>query len=230
MEQRPEILNKLYEQRFAGSQDYRDRVWKTLCSDFFAAYVPRQGSVLDLGAGWGEFINNIAAAERYAMELNPAAGDRLAPGITFLHQDCSQPWPLASDGLDVVFTSNFLEHLPDKERVQRTVAEAYRCLKSGGLIISMGPNIRFLPGEYWDFWDHHIPLTDRSCGELLTLAGFTVERSAARFLPYSMSTGYRPPPAFVRLYLRAPFLWRFFGKQFLVIGRKPMEKGEKVSA
>ena len=40
--------------------------------------------------------------------------------------------------LDVVFTSNFLEHLPDKASVERTVAEAQRCLKNGGLLICLG--------------------------------------------------------------------------------------------
>jgi SAM-dependent methyltransferase len=220
MEAQPKFLDKLYSRRFTGVQEYRNQVWQVLCSEFFAAYVPAQSRVLDLGAGWGEFINNIVAGEKFAMDLNPATGSHLSAGISFIHQDCSQPWPLESESLDVVFTSNFLEHLPDKASVQRTMSEAYRCLREGGRIIYLGPNIRYLQREYWDFWDHSIPITDLSCIELLTSVGFSIDLSLPRFLPYSMSTGRRHPLALVRLYVRLPLLWRFFGKQFLAIGRK----------
>jgi hypothetical protein len=98
--------------------------------------------------------------------------------------------------------------------------EALRCLKDGGRIICLGPNIRFLHGTYWDFWDHFLPLTDRSMIEILTLTGFTVERVEPRFLPYSMSQGFTPPIGFLTLYIRLPFLWRILGKQFLLIARR----------
>jgi hypothetical protein len=86
----------------------------------------------------------------------------------------------------------------------------------------MGPNIRFLHGAYWDFWDHHLPLTDRSLVEVLGLAGFAVERCVPKFLPYSMSRQFTPPPEFLRLYLTFPFLWKMMGKQFFVVGRKEL--------
>src|SRR4030095_11669963 len=94
-------------------------------------------------------------------------------------------------------TSNFLEHLPDKDALRRTLQEALRCLKDRGRIICLGPNIRFLHGAYWDFWDHFLPLTDRSMIEILTLTGFTVERVEPRFLPYSLSQGLTPTPCFL---------------------------------
>ena len=51
--------------------------------------------------------------------------------------------------------------------------------------------------------------------------GLGVATEMARFLPYSMSQGFAPPLFFLQVYLRIPMLWRFFGRQFLVIGRKP---------
>ncbi len=107
-----------------------------------------------------------------------------------------------------------------RTRFRRTLQEALRCLKEGGRIICLGPNYRFLNGAYWDFWDHFLPLTDRSMVEILNLVGFAVERVEPRFLPYSMSQGFTPPVALIALYLRVPFLWRFLGKQFLIVGRK----------
>jgi len=48
-----------------------------------------------------------------------------------------------------------------------------------------------------------------------------VEKQVGRFLPYTMSHGRQPPTWMLRLYLTMPVVWRLFGKQFLVIGRKP---------
>jgi SAM-dependent methyltransferase len=177
--------------------------------------------VLDLGCGWGEFINQIVAQKKYGMDLNPASPGKLSREVTFLGQDCSEPWQLPDSHLDVVFTSNFFEHLPSKETLQRTLAEAFRCLKPNGRLICLGPNVKFLPGEYWDFWDHFLPLTELSLQEGLELAGFSVERKWARFLPYSMSQGFTPPLVFLRLYLRLRFIWPILGKQFLVLARRP---------
>jgi len=221
MLRREEALQKLYQARFSQAERYRGAVWRIICRRVFSRYVPKSSKVLDLGAGWGEFITNIEADRKYAMDLNPETGNRLPGEVRFLHQDCSLPWPLESGTLDVVFTSNFLEHLPNKQSVEETVSQAYRCLRGGGSFICMGPNIRYLPGSYWDYWDHQIPLTDHSCAELLRSIGFTVERSMARFLPYSMSRGNRPPLFLVDLYLRLPVLWPLFGRQFLIIARKP---------
>jgi len=214
-------LEREYERRFASRQDYRWRVWTLLTRRVFQRYVPANGSVLELGCGWGEFINQVRAGRKFGMDLNPASGRRLEAGIEFLHQDCSQTWPLADGTLDLVFTSNFFEHLPDKEALARTLREAHRCLKPGGRIACLGPNIRALPGAYWDFWDHYLPLTELSLAEGLELAGFTIAESRARFLPYTMARDRNPPLWMVSLYLRLPFVWPLLGRQFFVVGVRP---------
>jgi hypothetical protein len=90
MDQRSERLTEQYNLRFSSSLLYRQRVWKILCNDFFARYIPRESAVLDLGAGWGEFINNIDAAEKYALDLNIDAESRVSADVKFTHQDCAQ--------------------------------------------------------------------------------------------------------------------------------------------
>jgi len=209
-----------YRQRFAAQAAYRDSVWKILVAEFFQSYIAPEAAVLDLGCGWGEFIRHIQAKRKIAMDLNPDMPARVGPGVETSLQDCAETWQIPDSSLDVVFTSNFFEHLPDKNALRRTLLQARRCLKPGGMIICLGPNIRFLPGTYWDFWDHFVPLTDRSMAEILTLTGFTVERVEPRFLPYSMSQGFKPPVALISLYIRLPIFWRVFGKQFLLVARK----------
>ncbi|HEX8281639.1 MAG TPA: class I SAM-dependent methyltransferase [Chthoniobacterales bacterium] len=213
-------LQQIYRRRFEKSQSDRAAVWRVLTSRFFSQFVKPSDAVLDLGSGYAEFINHIAAARKFAMDLNPDSAAAVASDVTFLQQDCSQRWALEDGSLDAVFTSNFFEHLPDKDSLGRTLGEAARCLRTGGRLIAMGPNIARVGGAYWHFWDHHIALTEQSLSEVLRLHAFEVERAYPAFLPYTI--GDVSPRLFwlLPLYLRLPIAWRFFGGQFLVVARK----------
>jgi SAM-dependent methyltransferase len=213
-------IKSLYEKRFEGQLAYRDRVWRLLAAACFSRWILPSDIVLDLGAGYCEFINNVEATERYGMDLNPDAAPRASTGVTFITHDCTAPWPIPDETLDVVFTSNFLEHLLDRAQVMATLRMARASLRPGGKIIAMGPNIKYLPGAYWDFFDHLIPLSDASICEALKAAGFRIDLVWPRFLPYTMSETRQHPTILLSIYLRLPFLWRFFGKQFLVVAVK----------
>jgi len=213
-------VQTIYGQRFAGHRMYRQRVWRVLTADFFQKWLNPSGAILDLGCGYGEFINQIIAREKYGMDLNPDSARMLVPGVKFIQQDCSRIWPLPENCLDGVFTSNFFEHLPDKSTLGRTIDQARRCLKPGGRLIALGPNIKCLPGAYWDFWDHYLPLTEASLCEGLENRGFQIERCFERFLPYTMVRAREYPPLLLRLYLKVPLAWRFLGKQFLIVAAK----------
>lgn len=176
--------------------------------------------ILDLGCGWGEFINNVQAKKKYAIDLNSDGKNHLNPDVHFMNVDSSKPWPLEDESLDVVFTSNFFERLLNKNELLLTLNQAFRCLKKNGVIICLGPNIKYIGKSYWDFFDHHLPLSHLSLIEGLELAGFTIVSSRAKFLPYTMARGIRPPLFLVSIYLALPIVWRIFGKQFLVIARK----------
>jgi SAM-dependent methyltransferase len=217
----PEV-QRIYSARFAGKTDYRTRIWKELVT-YFSQWFSSTATVLDLGAGYCEFINNAPAGVKYAMDLNPDVRTRASEGIFILQQDCAEPWSIPDGELDAVFTSNFLEHLPDKAAVRAVLSNAFRCLKPGGYFIAIGPNIKYTPGEYWDFFDHYVALSDLSLAEALLNCGFEIETQVARFLPYTMSRGRQYPPAVLRVYLALPPVWRIFGKQFLVVGKKPQE-------
>ena len=213
-------LQNLYAARFLGQEKYRLEVWRRVCRIVLGPILTSSKSVLDLGSGYGEFISSLAIPKRYALDLNPDGAKKLPANIQFLNQKADDPWPLENNSLDTVVSSNFLEHLPSKEAIRRALSEAHRTLRPGGKIILIGPNVKYVPGEYWDFWDHHVPLTDASVAEVLQMLHFKIEQQVAKFLPYSMSQGSTPSLWGVSLYLRSPFLWPYFGKQFLVVASK----------
>jgi SAM-dependent methyltransferase len=216
----PEDLDQIYRNRFTGRLAYRQRVWVVLVK-FFARWIPADAAVLDLGCGYCEFINNVRAGRKFAMDLNPEASNRAAAGTTVFQQDCSEAWPVPANSLDVVFTSNFFEHLPTKAHLERTLIEAYRALKPGGCLIALGPNLRYLTGRYWDYWDHYVPLTEMSLGEVLRKLGYEIAVSMDRFLPFTMSEGGEYPIWTLQAYLQLPIAWKVFGKQFLVVAKRP---------
>jgi len=215
-------LAALYRFRFRESErEKKMLIWKTLCAQYFQRLIGDGKVIADLACGYGEFINNIEGAKKYGIDLNPDAPKFLSKDVQFCFARADQVESIASDSLDVVFTSNFLEHLKTKEECDAVLAEVRRMLKPGGRFIIMGPNIRYLAAEYWDFYDHYLPLSHLSLEEGLVQAGYEVESIVARFLPYTTRSALPQHPALVALYLKLPIVWRILGKQFLVVGRKP---------
>lgn len=215
-------LQRLYRHRFdEASREAKQRLWKVLVESFFQKYVRAADAVLDLGCGFGEFLNHVRCARRIGVDLNPEATQVLAPGIEFHPGDvCTLP-KIPDASIDLVFSSNLMEHLPSKEAAEKMLQEARRVLKPGGQLLLMGPNLRFLPGEYWDFWDHKLPITDRSLAEVLGSLDFQIAELHARFLPYTTRSALPQAGWLVRLYLHLPFAWGLFGRQFLVRAIKP---------
>ncbi|MEA2953640.1 MAG: hypothetical protein QOJ96_3160 [Alphaproteobacteria bacterium] len=215
-------LAALYRFRFRESERPQKMIlWRILCDHFFQKLIRDDQVVVDLACGYGEFINNIKARKKYAVDLNPDARQYLDPDVEFCLSRADSINAIGDSFADVVFTSNFLEHLKTKEECDAVLAEVRRILKPGGRFVIMGPNIRYLAAEYWDFYDHYLPLSHLSLEEGLVQAGYDVMDVVPRFLPYTTRSALPQHPILVMLYLKTPIVWRFLGKQFLVIGQKP---------
>jgi SAM-dependent methyltransferase len=215
-------LRHIYRQRFVQSQQARrDRLWKTLCRFWFQRYVAPTDVVLDLAAGYCEFINNIRCASKIAVDLNEDVAQHANADVRVVHAPSQHLIGIDSDSVDVVFVSNFFEHLPDKKSFLDTLAEIRRVLKPRGCVLILQPNIRFVGGRYWDFVDHYLPLTDRTLVEALNLVDMEPVEVRPRFLPYSTTSALPQASWLVALYLRVPLARRILGKQAFVVARKP---------
>jgi len=210
---------RLYEYRFRGiDQARRDAVWVEIARYVHGA-LGHPERVLDPAAGRGEFINHVPAQERWAVDVVAYREGTYAAGTRVVISDVFDA-DLPREHFDAIWVSNFLEHLPDQERVSEFLERMRDTLRPGGRLAVMGPNFRYCAGEYFDCADHTVILTHIGVAEHLYAAGLEPRRIVPRFLPYSFRGRLPPSPALVRRYLQTPAAWRALGKQFLVIGQR----------
>lgn len=176
--------------------------------------VPEFESVVDLGAGNCEFINAVKAPRRYAVDLG--VGVRNADKEVHVMQES---WSQAlnrfeNESIDLVFSSNFMEHLQSKEEAYGCVNAVKRVLKKGGAFVNIIPDFKLLGPTYFDEWTHYIPITNRSWLDLLKHHDFKIVRNEPRFLPYT-ARGMPFNTGLFRIYLRSNILKHVMGKQFL---------------
>jgi SAM-dependent methyltransferase len=211
-------LSRLYRDRFTDEDlAFKRRMWEVLCERFFQRYAAGTDTVLDLGAGTCEFINAIRCQRKIAVDLNPDTVHH-ARDAEVIQAPATDLSAVPDGSVDVVFCSNLLEHLPDKTAVLQALSECRRILRPGGKLLVLQPNIRYLPGRYWDYFDHHTPLTHLSMVEAMRLAGLVPVEVVPRFLPYTVKGTRAPRSAgLVRAYLRLRVLWPLFGRQMFIV-------------
>lgn len=211
---------RLYAYRFRDlDQAARIAVWKEIAPHIHGLMASPQ-KVLDPAAGRGEFIAAVPARERWAVDAVEQPEADYGKGTRVLIDDAIKA-KLPAAHFDGVFVSNFLEHLPSQDAIANFLERMGEVLAPGGRIAVMGPNYRYCADRYWDFADHVVALTHVAVSEHLYAAGFEPQTVEPRYLPYSF-TGFLPPsPRLTAAYLKAPPLWRIFGKQFLVIAQRP---------
>jgi ubiquinone/menaquinone biosynthesis C-methylase UbiE len=209
-------LSSLYQRRFAGEAEYRNRLWQLLCRSFFQKYVDRQATVLEVGAGHCEFINHIEAGRKIAVDLSPDVRRHAAKDVEAIVSSSTDLSAVADRSVNVAFISNVLEHL-SRPDILATLAELKRVLAPGGRVLILQPNIRYCARDYWMFFDHITPLDDRSVVEALEMSGFTPTKVVPRFLPYTTKSAIPKGLLLVRVYLAVPLLWRMFGAQAFII-------------
>jgi ubiquinone/menaquinone biosynthesis C-methylase UbiE len=212
-------VKDVYERRFNNSIEFRNQMWKVLCSNFFQKFVPEEATVLEIAAGYCEFINNINARQKIAVDINEDTQKRANKDVKVLLTKSSDLSLIDSESIDIIFISNFFEHIT-KEEITKTVIECYRCLKLGGKLLVLQPNIRYIYKNYWMFYDHITPIDDRALRELLEIIGFKINLLLPKFLPYTTKSRFPKSLFLIKLYLKLPLLYKLFGGQAFVIAQK----------
>jgi SAM-dependent methyltransferase len=215
-------LKKLYANRFDARQMQAKLVlWKVLTDQFLQKYVPTRSAVLDIGGGHCEFINQVQAREKYLIDINPDSKLFANPDVKVLNLDVLTLGDNLAfvEQFDRIFISNFFEHLRNKEELIQIITFCFEALKPGGSLLVIQPNFKYSFKEYYDFIDHQLPITHLSLKELLQSIGFKIDLIIPRFLPFS-TKGRPASSSLLKIYLKLPFLWRFWGGQMFVKASK----------
>ena len=119
-------LNDVYERRFdEDAARSKDAIWAEIAR-YLGRWIAPDSAVLELGCDRGHFIRNIRARERCGTDVRDMA-EYLEPGVAFVQADgLTLRDHLQFAHYDVVFASNYLEHLPSAEAVVEQLREIGR--------------------------------------------------------------------------------------------------------
>ncbi|MDZ4668200.1 MAG: methyltransferase domain-containing protein [bacterium] len=214
--------DRIYEYRFKGvDKNKKLSTWKII-AEFMYGKLGNPASVIDPAAGDCEFINQVPAAERWAVDMGEHTQRAAQKDIkVVIGNNLKVNLPL--NYFEGVYVSNFLEHLHTQEDVANFLERMFAILKPGGKIAIMGPNFKYCAANYFDFADHTVILTELGVAEHLYGAGFEVKEVHDRFLPLSFRGKIPVTDFLVKMYFQMPFAWRFMGKQFLLVAQKPLK-------
>ena len=194
----------------------RSVLWKTLSQYFFQRYIKKTDSVLELGAGYCDFINNIKANDKYAVDLWSHFPECASGEVKTYVQSVTDLSFLPDHSIDFVFASNLFEHLEQND-VARCLVELNRVLKTTGRLAILQPNFRYAFKHYFDDYTHQSIWTDVSLGDFLSAQGFSIEKCWPRFLPLSIKSKFPVFGCLIRLYLKSPF--KPLAQQMLIIAK-----------
>jgi len=193
----------------------RGVVWGEICRFLNNRFIKADDRVLEIGCGYGDFISQIRAKQRAAIELNSSFKEILMKydNIKFYFDDALKVLPkLEKDSFDVVFCSNYFEHFSLHE-IERQLSDIARVLIPSGRLIILQPNFRLCSSIYFDDWTHKTIFSHISFADLLRTKGFRIIKCYDRLLPHSMNSRLPVNKYLVRLYLNSivkPFATQFF--------------------
>ena len=191
----------------------REVLWKTLYDAYFCKLIGRDDCVLELGAGYGHFINQVRCRRRIAVDQWDGFVKYVDSGVEAKVGRADDLSFLDDSSVDFVFASNLFEHLTQRE-FATVLDQLKRKLRLNGTLSILQPNYRVAYREYFDDYTHVAIYSDVSMCDFLAAHGFRVIECKPRFLPLTIKSRLPVFPWLIRLYLALPA--RPLAKQMLI--------------
>jgi hypothetical protein len=204
-----------FQTRFVPEPD-REVLWRTLYRHYFARLITPSDCVLELGAGYGCFINQVVAKRRIAVDSWHDFVHYLESGIEARVSDVTDLSFLKPASVNFVFASNVFEHV-SQEDFASVLRQLRRALARDGTVNILQPNYYYSYREYFDDYTHRTVYTHTSISDFLKAHGYEVFDCHPRFLPLTVKSRLPVSPPLIRLYLSLP--WKPLGKQMLIRAR-----------
>jgi len=180
----------------------RRAVWSAIAR-FVARDAPDVATLVELGAGYCDFLNQFPAKRRIGFDLNPEMQRYADADVELRIESAIALSGIAPASVDLCFASNFLEHL-DAEELDALLPRVRRALAPGGRLILLQPNHRLCAAHYFDDPTHRTIFDDANIAPCLARYGFRVVRLVPGLLPFSMRSRLPKWGWLTRLYLALP--------------------------
>src|SRR5262249_36555628 len=139
----------------------------------FCKLISPNDCVLDLGCGYGDFINHVVARRRIAVDSWEEFPRYVDPEVERVVANVTDLDFIEEGAVDFAFASNLFEHL-SQEVFARVLAILRVKLAVGGTLNILQPNYRYAYKEYFDDYTHVSIYSDISIADFLKANGFNV--------------------------------------------------------
>jgi cyclopropane fatty-acyl-phospholipid synthase-like methyltransferase len=194
----------------------RNVLWRALWRYYFSRQIAANDSVLDIGCGYGAFINEVVARRRIGIDSWPEFTRYLKPGVEGIVGSAVEVGSLVKGQVDFALASNLFEHLTQSE-LMRLLEGLRGLLSPKGTLTIVQPNFAYAFREYFDDYTHVSVYTHVSLSDLISANGFEVIEVQPRFLPFSIKGRLPVSEPLIRAYLASPI--KPMGKQMLIRAR-----------
>lgn len=209
-------MSNYYKTRYTYDSG-RSKVWRAI-TEYLQRFIKADSdTVLDLGSGYCDFINNIKASNRFALDLNPEGSNYCNQNVSFLCSSALKMDKIQDSSINVIFASNLLEHF-DSDELDLMLNEFNRILASNGIVILLQPNYRYAFKEYFDDYTHKKVFSHISLSNFLESKGYKVIEAIPKFLPFSLKSRLPKSYLLTKIYLHSFF--RPMAKQMLIVAQK----------
>lgn len=214
-----DYVDVVYNERDRPLTAYPDQLARYLAGRYRITSGQR---LLDVGCGRGEFLRGFmrCGVAGFGVDQSTAAA-KLCPDADLRVAELEHGGlPFEDDFLDVVYSKSVLEHFYYPEKI---VAEIYRVLRPGGLVITMCPDWEFNYRMYPEDYTHRTPFMQASLRDIQLIHGFeNVQVERFRQLPPLWRHPWLLPVAemarlFAPRFLKTRFKWVRFSKEIMLL-------------
>jgi len=194
----------------------REILWRSLFNFYFQRWIREDDCVLELGAGYCHFINNVRARRRIALDLWHEMPTFLNPEVESHVGSVTNLSFLQSGSVDFAFASNLFEHITQDEFAD-VLYQLKTKLSGRGLLCLLQPNYRYAYREYFDDYTHITVYSHLTMCDFLRSRGYDIAECQPRFMPLTVKSRLKISSSLIWLYLKSPL--KPLGKQMLIVAR-----------
>lgn len=205
-----------YHETRLGQDPKRAKVWRALWRYWFSKRITPADTVLDLGSGYGDFINAVRARRRIATDLWPGLAEHAEAGVEVIIGPVEEIAGIAPGTVDFAFASNLFEHIR-QDQFANVLSRLRELVSPRGTLTILQPNYRYAYREYFDDYTHVSVYSDVSLADFLAAHGWEVLEVHPRFLPLTIKSRLPTSEFLIGAYLMSPF--KPMGKQMLLVAR-----------